>query len=117
MAVARAVGRSCRVMMALALAAALEAAGASAEVPSPKLPVVPPEEAGFSPARLAQIDRLVAEGLEEKCMPGCVVAIGREGKLAMLRAYGNRQVRPATVADRSASTSPLPPRQGVFLMP
>ena len=56
------------------------------------LPVVAPAELGFDPDKLAPIDGIVAKGIEEKKMPGCVIAFGRKNKLAWLKAYGNKRV-------------------------
>ena len=57
-----------------------------------KLPSAAPEDVGVDPGPLAQIDRVVREGIEAGQMPGCVVMIGRRGKTAralrtVLRAF------------------------------
>src|SRR6266852_3621899 len=79
-----------------------------------RLPHSTPESAGMDSARLAQIDRVVAEGIAGHKMPGCVVAIGRRGKLVFLQAYGNRQVQPTvvpmttdTIFDLASVTKPV----------
>jgi uncharacterized protein YbbC (DUF1343 family)/CubicO group peptidase (beta-lactamase class C family) len=79
-----------------------------------RLPQAAPEEAGMDRARLAAIDGLVARSLDEGQMPGCVVAIGRQGRLVWLKAYGQRQVLPAiepmttdTVFDLASLTKPI----------
>jgi len=59
------------------------------------LPRVEPAVAGFDAERLAPIDGMVAEQIEKKKLPGCVVVIGREGKIAFARAYGNRRLQPS----------------------
>ena len=61
------------------------------------LPEVTPEEAGLCPDVLATIDGEVEAALQDNRMPGAVIAIGRKGKLAFLRAYGNKQVQPETI--------------------
>src|SRR5690348_17149874 len=43
------------------------------------LPHAKPEAAGMDSQQLARIDEIVAQGLAEKRMPGCVVCVGRQG--------------------------------------
>ena len=62
-----------------------------------RLPLASPGDVGLDPAKLTQIDALVETGLQEKRMPGCVVLVGRHGKIAWLKAYGQRAVRPEMV--------------------
>jgi len=90
---------------------------------APELPVARPEQAGMDPGKLARIDQAVAEALQAKRMPGCVVAIGRRGKLAMLRAYGHRQVLPEPVAmtadtvfDLASLTKPIATATSVMIL-
>ncbi|WP_254512612.1 serine hydrolase domain-containing protein [Anatilimnocola floriformis] len=81
------------------------------------LPVVAPAELGFDTDKLIAIDGIVAKGIEDKKMPGCVVAFGRKNKLAWLKAYGNKRVEwegePAaamtvdTVFDLASLTKPI----------
>ncbi|MFZ5829878.1 MAG: serine hydrolase, partial [Planctomycetota bacterium] len=80
----------------------------------PKLPVVPPEEAGMDARILAGIDPLVTAAIAAGEMPGCVVCIGRQGKIVLLKAYGDRQVEPervptttTTVYDLASLTKPI----------
>jgi len=94
----------------LLLATAVTAAAA----PPPKLPKVPPAEAGMDSQRLARIDQVVAEGLAKRQMPGCVVAVGHRGKIVWLKAYGHKQVKPVpvpmtvdTVFDMASITKPV----------
>jgi CubicO group peptidase (beta-lactamase class C family) len=47
-----------------------------------------PEEAGFRAGALAEVDRVVEAALEARAFPGAVAAVGRDGKLVHLRAYG-----------------------------
>jgi hypothetical protein len=49
------------------------------------LPHGEPEAVGMDRAHLARIDEIVAQGLAEKRMPGCVVCIGRRGKIGSRR--------------------------------
>jgi uncharacterized protein YbbC (DUF1343 family) len=89
----------------------------------PRLPMARPEEVGMDAARLAQIDAVVEEGLRAKNMPGCVVAIGRHGKLVFLRAYGYRQILPERVAmttdtvfDMASLTKPVATATSVMIL-
>ncbi len=63
-----------------------------------KLPAAAPEEVGLDGGRLSEIDRIVAEGMTAGEMAGCVVTVGRHGKIAFQKAYGLRQVVPEEVA-------------------
>jgi CubicO group peptidase (beta-lactamase class C family) len=47
-----------------------------------------PEEAGFRPDGFAEADRIVDEAVSERAFPGAVVAVGKDGVLAHLRASG-----------------------------
>jgi CubicO group peptidase (beta-lactamase class C family) len=87
------------------------------------LPRAEPAEVGMDAARLAQIDEFVAEGLAAKKMPGCVVCIGRRGKIVLLKAYGNKQVRPTevpmttdTVFDLASITKPMATATSIMLL-
>ena len=89
----------------------------------PKLPRATPETVGMDSARLGQIDRLVAEGLESRQMPGCVVAIGRRGRLVWLKAYGHKQLEPErvrmttdTVFDMASLTKPIATATSVMIL-
>ncbi|MBO6169614.1 MAG: serine hydrolase [Bacteroidales bacterium] len=68
----------------------------------PKLPVglehVSPAEAGMDPLALSKVDNVILQSIEDGNMPGAVLAVVRGDKIAYLRAYGNRQVVPDTVA-------------------
>ncbi len=62
------------------------------------LPQVDPQSLGFDADRLQQIDVRVSEGIEAGKMPGCVICFGRHGKIAWLKAYGNKRLEPETEA-------------------
>ncbi|WP_280747957.1 glycoside hydrolase family 3 N-terminal domain-containing protein [Parabacteroides sp. PF5-9] len=47
-----------------------------------------PEEVGMNAARLEVIDKIVAEGLEEKAYPGCQVLIAKEGQIIYHKSFG-----------------------------
>jgi len=80
----------------------------------PTLRNVSPEDAALDAWHLRQIDRVVAEGLAAGHMPGCVVCVGRQGRIVLRKAYGRRQVAPApeamttrTVFDLASLTKPI----------
>ena len=87
------------------------------------LPAVDPESVGMDSKHLARIDDLVAEGLADKKMPGCVVCIGRQGKIVFLKAYGNRQLEPTplpmttdTVFDMASITKPVATATSIMIL-
>lgn len=47
-----------------------------------------PEEVGINPARLAVIDAVVQEGLDEGAFPGCQVLVAKEGMIVYNKAFG-----------------------------
>jgi len=61
------------------------------------LPHVTPELAGMDSHRLAYADSAILRSVEAGETPGAVLAVVRFGKLAYLKAYGNRQVHPSTL--------------------
>ena len=78
------------------------------------LPQVNPAEVGFNEERLRGLELLVREGIDAGKMPGCVICIGRHGKIAYLNAFGNKQVQPEvmpmtvdTVFDMASITKPV----------
>lgn len=54
-----------------------------------------PEEVGMSLERLRQLDRLMAECLEQKYFPGAVILVGRKDKVVFRKAYGLAQWVPS----------------------
>ena len=73
----------------LALAAGMFATAAYAQAPDP-MPRIKPEDAGFSPARLARIATVLNEDIQKDRIPGAVLAIARNGKLVYFQAFGYR---------------------------
>ncbi len=55
---------------------------------------VTPESAGMDSHRLAYADSAILRSIAAGETPGAVLAIVRSGKLAYLKAYGNRQIEP-----------------------
>ena len=56
-----------------------------------------PEAAGLAPKPLAALDALIRRHLDEGRYPGAQIAIARNGKLALLRSYGDARTEPAHV--------------------
>lgn len=101
------------ILCGLAMCSAVQEAPAT-DAAGRRLPLVPPDSAGIRESQLRAIEQAVAEALAEKRMPGCVVAVGRQGKLVYLRAFGNRQLQPQsvpmttdTVFDLASLTKPI----------
>ena len=87
------------------------------------LPHATPESVGMDSSHLARIDAIVAEGLAEKRMPGCVVCIGRHGKIVLLKAFGDKQLEPNklpmttdTVFDMASITKPVATATSIMLL-
>lgn len=55
---------------------------------------VAPEQAGMSSRQLMYADGIIEEAVANKEIPGAVLAIVRDGKMAYLKAYGNKRVYP-----------------------
>src|SRR5687768_17142669 len=49
---------------------------------------IKPAEAGFSPARLSHIDKLLEEQVRNQSIPGAVALIVRNGKIVYYKAFG-----------------------------
>ncbi len=109
-----------RKLILIAIAAASKPV--AADTP-PRLPVVAPAEAGLSADVLAEIDEVVAAGIADGEMPGAVVLIARHGRIAWLRAYGDRIVEPQraemttdAVFDLASITKPVATATSVMLL-
>lgn len=104
-----------RVCLLLSLVTTISFLGASSsDAAPPPLETVAPQEVGLSASRLRFIDGIVAEGIDRERMPGCVVLVGRQGRIAWLKAYGQRQLIPDavpmttdTVFDLASLTKPI----------
>lgn len=78
------------------------------------LPVDTPASAGMRSDRLADIETLMLDGIDNGNMPGGVVCVGRHGKIVYLEAFGDRLVGDApekmtvdTVFDLASLTKPV----------
>lgn len=58
---------------------------------------VKPSEVGMDEARLVKVDDIINASIEKKEIPGAVLAVVRDGKIAYMKAYGNKSVYPEVV--------------------
>lgn len=61
------------------------------------LQLVSPEKARMDSRRLKNADKAIEKAISDKEIPGAVLAVVKDGKMAYLKAYGNKQVIPTTV--------------------
>lgn len=61
------------------------------------LPRAHPEQVGMNSERLRNADKAIETAIENKEIPGAVLAVVRDGKMVYLKAYGNKQVYPSSV--------------------
>jgi uncharacterized protein YbbC (DUF1343 family)/CubicO group peptidase (beta-lactamase class C family) len=87
------------------------------------LPESPPEQLGIDGSRLVRIDDTVNAAIGRKAFPGAVVLVGRHGKIAFARAYGQRAVEPtaepmtrATIFDLASLTKPVATATAAMLL-
>lgn len=59
---------------------------------------VAPEQVGLSSRHLLYADSAIYRAIADEGIPGAVLAVVRQGKMAYLKAYGNRSVQPKTEA-------------------
>lgn len=62
-----------------------------------QLSKVSPEEVGMSSGQLRYADEAIEKAIANKEIPGAVLAVVKDGKMAYLKAYGNKEVYPNTV--------------------
>ncbi len=84
-------------MRRLLLGAVLLLAACAPERPG-ALSRVAPERAGMDPEKLSRVDSVILASIAEGNMPGAVLSVVRGDKIVYLKAYGNKQVVPDTVA-------------------
>ena len=80
--------RTRTLLLLLLLAATAYAHAASIRKASPR-------KVGLDAERLEEVDAAIGEAVGKGQIPGAVVAIVRHGRLAYLKAFGNRQTYPA----------------------
>ncbi len=78
------------------------------------LPKASPEQVGMDSERLHNADKIIEKAISNKEIPGAVLAVVKDGKMAYLKAYGNKQVFPSTqkmdvntVFDLASLTKPV----------
>ncbi len=88
-----------------------------------ELPQAPPEDLGFDPVILKRIEPAVMERITRGKIPGAVVLVGRRGKIAYIKALGNRTVEPIsepmtrdTVFDMASLTKPVATATSVMIL-
>lgn len=59
---------------------------------------VAPERAGMDPVKLSRVDSVILAAIDGGDIPGAVLSVVRGDRIVWLKAYGNRQVVPDTVA-------------------
>ena len=57
-------------------------------VPAGEMPVVAPESAGISPAKLGKVDGIIDELRQQKKLAGVTVMIARHGKVVFFKSFG-----------------------------
>src|SRR5262245_27064437 len=61
-------------------------------------PLLLPESVSVSATRLAQMNGVIGEAINQHRLPGAVVLVGRKGRVVWRKAYGSRAVEPANEA-------------------
>jgi beta-N-acetylhexosaminidase len=71
----------------------------------------PPESVGFKPGAMGEVDRVVDEFIARRAFPGAVLAVGKDGALVHLKAFGHQSyaadsppVTPTTLYDLASVT-------------
>lgn len=88
-----------------------------------RLPRVEPKTVGMDSAKLDRIDEVVNQAIAEGRLPGCVIAVVRQGKMGFLKAYGHRAVLPDrepmtadTVFDLASLTKPVATATAIMML-
>ncbi|CAN5868031.1 glycoside hydrolase family 3 N-terminal domain-containing protein [soil metagenome] len=53
-----------------------------------KLPIINPNQSGFDLTLTDRIDSIANDAIEKKAIPGCVLLVAKDGKIAYQKAYG-----------------------------
>lgn len=69
----------------------------SAPASSQTIQRVTPQSVGMDPEKLAKVDDIINASIENKEIPGAVLAVVKDSKLAYIKAYGNKSVYPEVV--------------------
>jgi len=78
------------------------------------VPRCEPGDVALNAATLAKIDAAVEQALAEKLLDGCVVCVGRHGKIAFLKAYGDKKAD--TIFDLASVTKPVATATAIMLL-
>jgi beta-N-acetylhexosaminidase len=85
------------------------------------LPMVPAEDLGFQSAKMAkEIDSIVTDAIAQKAIPGAVVLVAKDGKIAYERAFGyltydsTEATYPETIYDMASVTKIMATTLGVM---
>jgi CubicO group peptidase (beta-lactamase class C family) len=81
-------------MKKLLFIAAIIFASATYGQPLPRITLA---EAGIDATRLARVDNIINASINEGTIPGAVLAIVKNGRMAYLKAYGNKAIYPEKV--------------------
>jgi CubicO group peptidase (beta-lactamase class C family) len=91
--------------------------------PGKGLPQSAPETLGFLPLQLANIDDAVRASIFAGEIPGAVVLVARHGRIAYLKAFGNRSVQPRiepmtvdTIFDMSSLTKVMATTPSIMML-
>ncbi len=100
--------------LALGALLTLSVSATSSAAEPPKLSIVAPADVQLDAGKLDEIEPLVKQAIDESKLPGCVILIGRDSRIAYLRAFGNRMLEPEpqpmtldTVFDLASLTKPI----------
>lgn len=84
------------------------------QISAQHLPEVLPEQVGMNSQQLQHADLAINQAIANKEIPGAVLAVVKDGKMAYLKAYGNKEVYPTivpmdvnTVFDLASLTKPV----------
>ena len=83
--------------LALMLCACSPSASTGKADGTTRLERVNPAQVGMDANRLSKVDDVINASIEKKEIPGAVLAVVRDGKMAYIKAYGNKSVYPEVV--------------------
>ena len=83
--------------LALMLCACTPSASTGKADGTTRLERVNPAQVGMDANRLSKVDEVINASIEKKEIPGAVLAVVRDGKMAYIKAYGNKSVYPEVV--------------------
>ena len=69
----------------------------SLQIAAQPLPRVAPGQGGLDPRRMQIADELIMQSIADNETPGAVLAVVHKGRMAYLKAYGNRQTYPSAL--------------------